>query len=49
MSFRWTSSYGTTNAIRHNYCKQEYLRHEVLKGVNAHDKLGYEDKEASAK
>ena len=49
MSFRWTSSNDMANTIRNNYCEKEDLRYEVLTGVNMHDKIECEDKEASVK
>ena len=49
VSFGWTSSKCTTNAIRINYFKKEDLRHEALKGVNACNKLEHEHEEASVK
>ena len=47
--FKWTSSAGTTNAIRINYNNKDDLRFEVLKMISAHDKMEYECELPSAK
>ena len=49
VSFKGALENRITNSIRINYFKKEDLQHELLKGVNVHDKSKHECEESSTK